>query len=90
MDIMTNLILETAMRGTIKTEVEHYVRGICKVWFDKRNDSIRVSILDTHDRSWTYEEYGLQEKLSDGLDSYEIAHKAVRAFERKIFKEYFK
>lgn len=89
MDIVGTLILDTAMRGTIKTEVEHYVRGFCKVWFDRQNDSIRVSIIDAHDRPWVYEEYGLQEKLSDGLDSYAIAHNAVRAFERKIFKEYF-
>lgn len=90
MDIMTSLIVETAIKGTIKTTVEHYVRGTCKVWFDKYNDSIKVSIIDAHNRPWTYEEYDLQNKLSDGIDSYEIARKAVRAFERKIFKEYFK
>lgn len=90
MDIMTSLIYETAIRSTIKTEVEHYVLGTCKVWFNKRNDSISISILDAHNRPWTYEEYDLQEKLFDGIDSIEIARKAVRAFERKIFKEYFK
>lgn len=88
--MMSTLILETAMRGTIKTTVEHYVRGYCHVRFDKFNDSIKVSIIDAHERPWTYEEYDLQSKLSDGLDSYAIARNAVRAFERKIFKEYFK
>lgn len=90
MDIMTTLVVETAIKANIKTEVEHFVRGVCKVWFDKDNDSIRISIIDTHKRIWVYEEYSLQEKLSDGIDSYQIAHNAVRAFERKIFKEYFK
>lgn len=90
MDIISTMMYETSIRATIKNEVEQYVRGTCKVWLDRQNDSIKVSILDKRNKPWTYEEYNLQEKLSRGVNSLEISHNAVRAYERKIFKEYFK
>lgn len=90
MDIMTTLVFETAMRSTIKTCVEHYVKGTCKVWFDRKNNCIEVSIIDARDRVFRYEEHGLVEQLCDGLDAYHIGKNAVRAFEQKIFHEFMK
>lgn len=90
MEIITSLVYETAMRSTIKTCVEHYVRGTTKVWFDKSNNLIQISIIDARGRVFRYEESGLVEKLCDGLDAYQIGKNAVRAFENKIFHEFMK
>lgn len=90
MDIMGTLIIETAIKSNIKTCVEHYVRGTCKVWFDKQNNLIVVSIIDKRGCVFRYVEHSLVEKLSDGIDSYQIGKNAVRAFERKIFHEFMK
>lgn len=90
MDIMTSLIYETAIRSTIKNVVERYVVGTCKVRINKRDDSITISIMDANNRPWEYTEYDLQRRLFQGLDATEIAYMAVRRFEYKIRKEYFK
>lgn len=90
MDVISRMIYETTFRGTIVAEVERYCKGKCKCWLDKQNDSFKVSILDVHNRPWQYEEYDLSYKLNNGVSAYSIAHNAIRAYEKKIFREFFK
>lgn len=90
MDVISSMIYEVSFRGTIVAEVERYCKGKCKCWLDKQNDSFKVSILDVHNRPWQYEEYDLSYKLNNGVSAYSIAHNAIRAYEKKIFREFFK
>lgn len=90
MDIIASMIYETSFRANVSAIVERYCKGTCKCWLDKTNDTFKVSILDSHNRPWTYEEYDLSNKLYSGISSETVAHNAVRAYEKKIFHEYFK
>lgn len=90
MDAIASMIYETSFRASVNGTVERYVKCRCKCWLDKQNDRFVVSIIDPHDRIWNYEEFNLSDKLYNGISSQTIAHNAVRAYEKKIFREYFK
>lgn len=90
MNIITSMIYETNFRATVNAEVERYCKGHCKCWLDKKNDTFKVSILDPHNKPWTYEEYDMCNKMYIGVSAYQIAHNAIRAYENKVFHEFFK
>lgn len=90
MDVISSMIYETSFRGTVVKEVERYVKGTAKCWLDKENDRFVVSIIDPHNKIWSYDEYELSYKLYNGISSNQIAHNAIVAYEKKIFREYFK
>lgn len=90
MDVISSMIYETNFRAQVAHEVERYCKGTAKCWLDKDNDRFVVSIVNVHGKPWNYEEYDLYNKLYNGISSNQIAHNAIRAYEKKIFNEYFK
>lgn len=90
MDIINKMIYETSFRGIVANEVQRYCKGTAKCWLDHETDTIKVSILDPHNRPWTYEEYDLSNKLVNVNTAFNIAHNAIRAYEQKLYHEYFK
>lgn len=90
MDLISSMIYETSFRGTVAREVERYCKGTAKCWLDKANDRFVVSIIDPRNRVWNYEEYDLSNKLYNGISSNQIAHNAVIAYQKKVFREFFK
>lgn len=90
MDVISSMIYETSFRGTVVREVERYVKGTAKCWLDKDNDRFVVSIIDPHNKIWEYEEYNLSYKLYNGISSNQIAHNAIIAYQKKIYREFFK
>lgn len=89
MDVITSMIYETSFRSAVRTEVERYCKGLCNCYLDKENDCFRISLIDPHDRVWAYDEYDLTNKLYKGVSSKKIAHNFIRAYEKKIFREFF-
>lgn len=90
MDVISSMIYETSFRGVVVREVERYVKGTAKCWLDKGNDRFVVSIIDPHNKIWEYEEYNLSYKLYNGISSNQIAHNAIIAYQKKIYREFFK
>lgn len=90
MDVISSMIYETSFRGTVAREVERYIKGTARCWLDKDNDRFVVTIIDLHNKIWSYDEYDLSNKLYSGVTSNQIAHNAIIAYQKKIFREYFK
>lgn len=90
MDVISSMIYETSFRGTVAREVERYIKGTARCWLDKDNDRFVVTIIDPHNKIWSYDEYDLSNKLYSGVTSNQIAHNAIIAYQKKIYREYFK
>lgn len=90
MDVISSMIYETNFRARVVTKIERYVKAQVHCWLDKENDRFVVRFTDIHNREWTYEEYGLSDKLYSGVSADSIAHNAIIAYGKKIFREFFK
>lgn len=90
MDVLATLLYETDFRAQVKSEIERHIKGSARCCLDHDNDCFVIRVLDPHSRYWSYYEYGLTEKLYSGMTGKELAMQFIQAYQKKIFRDYFR
>lgn len=90
MDVLAAMLYEADFRSQVKSETERYIKGSVRCCLDRDNDRFVVSVLDPHNRVWQYFEYGMTEKLYSGMPGKELAGRFIQAYQKKIFRDYFR
>lgn len=91
MNICLEMIRDTNFRASAVSMIESIVEGSAHVYIDKRCDRVDVSIKGPLPTAFHYYEEDFSSKMASGsLDSIRLAKSAIYAYDRWIYRNFFK
>lgn len=93
---VSKMMKVTSFKVALKGRIEKQVKGELHVYFTDY-DSVKITVLDPHNKLWAYEEYGVSYKMDNienniGKDAILdfFARNFIQAYQQKIYCDYFK
>ena len=91
MNICTEMIRDTNFRASAVSMIESIVEGSAHVYIDKLYDRVDVSIKGPLPQVFHYYEEDFSSRMASGsLDSSRLARNAIYAYDRWIFRNFYK